>query len=156
MKKFISVLIGTILMYGTLYAKETGVDQKNKSIPSINSQNEKMKQGFVIDTEIYYDDHEADHFRQKKYSLADGIYTLDPLIEKLELYLEGKAGFRTEDYRFENGYAATNGQKMGIYLAAQAGVTYRIVENMSIGAEVTVLNSEAHTKNMEMVFNYRF
>lgn len=156
MKKVIAVLIGTILVYGTLCAKETGADLKNGTVAVSKNKNEQAKQTFLINTEIYYTDHDDDYFLQKKYSLAEGTYTLDPVIEKLELYLEGKAGFRTEDYRFENGYAATSEQKMGIYVAVQAGVNYRIIDNMSIGAEVTMLDSENHTKGMEMVLNYKF
>jgi len=159
MKNLILVMVGVILMFSSLYAKENKTNQNYKSMPTIESKDENIKQTLLINMEVYYTDDEADHFRQNKYSLAEGIYTLDPLAEKLEIYLEANAGFQTEVYRFENGYAASSDQKMGIYLAAQAGATYHIIENMSLGAEVTVLNSESHAKhgkNMEMIFNYRF
>ena len=147
MKKILLAPIAAALLCGSAFANEKASEQK------------KDKKGFSISSDVYYEDHEDDHFRQTKYALADSIYTLPLVNKKLELYLEGKAGMQSEEYRLENGYATTSNQKTDLYVAAEVGATYHLLDNVAVGAEVTMLENDvqqAHGQNVEMTLKYTF
>lgn len=159
MKKILLAPIAAALLSGVAFANENMSGQKKRSTVGAKAKSKKGKEGFSITSDVYFTDHDTDHYRQTKYALADGIYTLQPLNKKLELYLEGKAGVQSEAYRLENGYATTTGQKMGVYVAAEIGAKYHFLDNVAVGAEVTMLENESKEtrgQNIELTLKYSF
>ncbi len=159
MKKILLAPIAATLLVGSVYGAEKFYGQKKEKIPSVKNSILETNKKFVITSEVFYQDHETDHFRQTKYSLADGTYTVHPLMEKLEFYLEGRAGLKTEDYRYSNGYAVTTGQETDLFFGAQVGTKYHLLDNVALATEITMFNSEASSirkQNIEMTLNYTF
>jgi len=159
MKKILLAPIAAALLCGNAFANKNTSNSDKQSSFGTESKKKKSKEGFNLTSDVYIQDHEDSYFLKKKYSLADGKYTLKAPNRKLELYLEGKAGMASEEYRFENGYALTTDQKTNLYVAAEAGAKYHLLDNVAVGAEITMLDNESHNvrgKNLEMTLRYTF
>ena len=143
MKKILLASITAAFLCSSAFAGGNISDQKKQSMFNAEAKNKNGGKGISVTSDVYFEDHETDHFRQKKYALADGKYTLQPLNKKLELYVEGKAGIQSEEYRFENAYATTIDQKADLYLAAEVGAKYHLLDNVAVGTEFTMLDTEA-------------
>lgn len=159
MKKILLAPIAAALLCGSAFANKNTSNHKKQSTFGTQTQEKKREEGFNITSDVYIQDHEDTHFLQKKYALADGKYTVKAPNRKLELYLEGKAGMKSEEYRFENGYALTTDQKTNLYMAAEVGAKYHLLDNVAVGADITMLDNEAHNvrgQNIEMRLKYTF
>lgn len=158
MKRILIAPVAAALLSTTAFAYESMAEQKRQS--TFGTKNSKNKEGFSLTSDIYFEEHATDYYRQTKYALADGIYSHYPNDGRLELYLEGKAGMQSESYRYESGFAmTTTDSELAVYVAAEVGAKYHLLDNVAVGAEVTMLENvsdEQRGQNVEMTLQYTF
>lgn len=160
MKRILIAPVAAALLSSTAFGYENMAEQKKRSDFGTIAKSKKTKEGFSLTSDVYFEEHATDYYRQTKYAFADGIYSHYTNDGRLELYLEGKAGMQSESYRYDSGFAmTTTDPELAVYVAAEVGAKYHLLDNVAVGAEVTMLENVSDVQrgqNVEMTLRYTF